>query len=275
MTKLLLNLTIICLAPLMLLAQSPKAFNYQAIARDNNGEVISDQLIGLRISILQGTINGTSIFSERHEQTTNTFGLLTLSIGAGQNMDGSIDEINWGKDDYFLKVEMDITGGSNYLDMGTAQLLSVPYALYSSKSDTAEAAYFADQSNLAETAGYAERAGQANVAENAVNAQQASFAENAVNAQQAVFAQTADFAETAGNTFWTQEKENIYYDGDGSVGIGIKPSAKLQVHQGDVYIDNIGRGVIMRDNTGGCWRMTVDSAGRVQLAKLEACPGEE
>lgn len=275
MNKLFVCLGILFMAPVFLWAQSPKAFNYQAIARNQNGEVLTEQTIGMRISILQTTITGSAIFSERHEAVTNEFGLLSLKIGAGQLLSGSMDDIRWGQQEYFLKIEMDVTGGSNYIEMGTSQLLSVPYALHATKSDTAELAILADQANLAETAGYAEQAGQASFAENATNAQQATFAENATNAQSATFALEADFAKTAGNNFWKEDKENIYFDRDGAVGIGIKPAAKLQVHQGDVYIDNIGRGVIMRDNMGGCWRMTIDSAGRVQTNKLEVCPGEE
>lgn len=275
MNKLLLIIGTLCFCQFTLLAQSPKAFNYQAVARDNNGEVLSERSIGLKISILKGSINGSSVYSERHEQSTNEFGLLNLKIGAGTSLNGSMEDISWGMDDYFLKVEMDINGGTSYLDMGTSQLLSVPYAMHSSKADTADAAIFAEQSNLAEAAGFAEQAGQANFAQNATNAQQAAFAENALNAQLATNAIEADFAKTAGNVHWSKDKEDIYYDSDGSVGIGIKPTAKLQVHKGDVYIDNVGRGVVMRDNLGGCWRLTIDSAGRLQTNKLEVCPGEE
>lgn len=275
MNKLFLIIGTLCFCQCILFAQSPKAFNYQAIARDNNGEILSEQQIGLKISILQGSINGTTTYCERHEESTNAFGLLNLKIGTGTLLNGSMENISWGNDDYFLKIEMDISGGTNYVDMGTSQLLSVPYSIHSSKADTAEAAYFAEQSNLAESAGFAEQAGQANFATNATNAQQAAFAENALNAQLATNAIEADFAKTAGNTYWSKDKEDIYYDSDGSVGLGIKPSAKLHVHKGDVYIDNIGKGVIMRDNLGGCWRLTIDSAGRLQTNKLEACPGEE
>lgn len=275
MNKLFVCLAMLCLAPLFIYAQSPKAFNYQAIARDQNGEVLSGQSIGLRISLLQGAIDGSTVFSERHVQTTNEFGLLTLKIGAGETLSGSMDDIQWGNDDFFLKIEMDISGGSNYIEMGTSQLLSVPYALHASTANQADQATLADQANLAETAGYAEQAGQASFANNAVNAQQATFAENATNAQSAAFAQEAEFAQTAGNSYWTADKQDIYYESTGSVGIGIKPTAKLQVHQGDVYIDNIGKGVIMRDNQGACWRMTIDSAGRVLTNKLANCPGEE
>lgn len=275
MNKLFVCLGLFYLAPFLSMAQSPQAFNYQAIARDQNGEVLSEQMIGLRIGILQGAIDSNAVYSERHEAMTNAFGLLTLKIGAGESLSGSMENIQWGQDDFFLKIEMDISGGSNYVEMGTTQLLSVPYAIHASRADTAEMAILADQANLAETAGYAEQAGQAGFAENALNAQQASFAQNATNAQSANFAQEAEFAQTAGNTFWQSDKENIYYDSEGSVGIGIKPTAKLQVHKGDVYIDNIGKGVIMRDNLGGCWRMTIDSAGRLQTTKLAVCPGEE
>ncbi len=278
MKKLFLSLLLACTVQAFSWAQSPKAFNYQAVARDNVGQVLSQQAIGLRISILEGTFEGLAVFIETHQETTNEFGLLNLKIGAGINLTGDLDDIDWGNQDYFLKVEMDIEGGDDYVEMGTSQLLSVPYALYSTNADTAQAAYFADQSNMAETAGYAEQSGKASEAEfanNAVNAQQATFAENAINAQQATFAQEADFAQNAGNSYWTQDKEDIYYDSQGSVGIGTQPRAKLQVHQGDIYLDTVGTGVILRDEAGGCWRFTIDTVGRFKATKLDTCPGEE
>ncbi len=278
MKKLLLSLAIAFIVQPLTWAQSPKAFNYQAVARDNAGQVLSEQPIGLRISILEGSFDGLAVFIETHQESTNEFGLLNLKIGAGINLLGDLNEIDWGANDYFLKIEMDIEGGNNYVEMGTSQLLSVPYALYATKSDTANAAYFADQSNLAETAGYAEQAGtaaEAEFANNAVNAQQASFAENALNAQTANFAQEADFAQTSGNSYWTKDKEDIYFDSQGSVGIGAQPSAKLHVHQGDIYLDTVGTGIIIRDEAGGCWRFTIDTVGRFKSTKLDVCPGEE
>ncbi|MBW8051486.1 MAG: hypothetical protein FVQ77_14330 [Cytophagales bacterium] len=111
-------------------AQSPQAFKYQAIARDNTGNVLPNQNIGLKISILQTTPAGTVVYSETHADTTNQFGLFSLEIGTGAIVSGTFSTIDWGADIYFVKIEMDPTGGTGYQFMGTSQLLSVPYALH-------------------------------------------------------------------------------------------------------------------------------------------------
>jgi len=112
------------------LAQSPQAFKYQAVARDLSGNAISNQSISFQISILKGSSSGTVEYSETHTITTNPFGLANLEIGNGTVVSGSFSSVSWGIDSYYLKVEMDTTGGTNYQLMGTSQLLSVPYALY-------------------------------------------------------------------------------------------------------------------------------------------------
>ncbi len=67
------------------------------------------------------------------EKLTNAFGLVDLEIGKGTPVTGTFTGINWGDNDYFLKVEMDPNGGSSWQAMGTSQLLSVPYALYATR----------------------------------------------------------------------------------------------------------------------------------------------
>ena len=115
-------------------AQSPEMFNYQGVARDNGGNVLANQAIGLRLSILSGSISGTVEYVETHAVTTNNFGLFNVSIGGGTPMSGSFAGIGWGSNSHFAKVEMDPTGGTSYLNLGTSQLLSVPYALYAASS---------------------------------------------------------------------------------------------------------------------------------------------
>lgn len=114
---------------LSLNAQAPQQFKYQAVARDISGNILPDQNVAFRISILEGAVGGTALFVETHNTTTNGFGLISLSIGAGINVSGSIAAIDWSANIYFLAVEMDPSGGTAYVDMGTSQLLSVPYAL--------------------------------------------------------------------------------------------------------------------------------------------------
>lgn len=115
-------------------AQTPQAIKYQAVARDNAGNLIANQNIGFRINILQNSPIGNSVYAETHVVASNDLGLVHLDIGAGTNLSGNFSTINWGASSYFIKVEMDVTGGTNYLLMGTSQLLSVPYALFAEKA---------------------------------------------------------------------------------------------------------------------------------------------
>lgn len=115
-------------------SQSPQAFKYQAVARDSTGTVLSNTAISLRISIIRGSVYGSAAYAETHNATTNSLGLINLEIGSGDIVSGSFSNIDWGTDKYFVKVEMDATGGNNYITMGISQLLSVPYALYAEKA---------------------------------------------------------------------------------------------------------------------------------------------
>jgi type VI secretion system Hcp family effector len=119
------------------ISQSPQAFKYQAVARDNGGNVLANQNVSFQISILEGSTSGIAVYVETHDTITNEFGLVNLEIGNGAEVSGVFADIDWGGDIYFLQIEMDEAGGPNYLLMGTTQLMSVPYALYSeSTGDT-------------------------------------------------------------------------------------------------------------------------------------------
>lgn len=117
------------------IGQTPEAFQYQAVVRDVEGEVIANQAVQFRMSILQGTINGSAIYTELHSTSTNSFGLASLQIGNGTATSGNFSEIEWGSDSHFVQVEIDETGGSNFRIMGTTQLLAVPYALHAKTMD--------------------------------------------------------------------------------------------------------------------------------------------
>jgi hypothetical protein len=114
-----------------ILAQLPQKFNYQAIARDASGNLIANQSVAFRISILQGTAGGSVVYQETHLTTTNSYGQATLIIGAGSVVSGIFSTIGWGSNQYYIKTEMDPAGGNAFIPMGITQLLSVPYALYS------------------------------------------------------------------------------------------------------------------------------------------------
>ena len=117
------------------IGQSPEAFKYQAVIRDATGQVIIDQNVSFQISILSGSADGTSVYTETHTTTTNQFGLVNLNIGNGVTTD-DLTNVDWGSNLFFIQVEVDQTGGTDYQLMGTSQLLSVPYALHAKTAET-------------------------------------------------------------------------------------------------------------------------------------------
>ena len=119
------------LFPFALYAQVPQAFEFQGIARDVSGNVLVSGSIGLRLSIISGSPQGTLEYQESQSTTTSPFGLFTVQIGSGTVVSGSFSSIAWAVGAHYLKVEFDPLGGNNFQDLGTTQLLSVPYALVS------------------------------------------------------------------------------------------------------------------------------------------------
>lgn len=117
-------------------AQAPEALNYSAIVRNGSGTPIPNQAVAFRLSILKGGLTGFSVYTETHQVTTDANGMVNLEIGRGSIVSGSFKGIAWNNDSYYLKVEVDASGGTNYTDVGTTQLLSVPYALYAKYAET-------------------------------------------------------------------------------------------------------------------------------------------
>ncbi len=116
-------------------AQAPQKMSYQAVVRNSNNELVTSKSVGMRISILQGSATGTPVYIETQTPTTNTNGLVSLEIGAGNIVTGTVTGINWSAGSYFIKTETDPTGGTNYSVTGASQLLSVPYALFSASGN--------------------------------------------------------------------------------------------------------------------------------------------
>jgi hypothetical protein len=125
--------------PFISLAQVPQGVGYQGVATDANGIELINQAISIRASVLSGSATGTIEWEETHATSTDTFGLFTLTIGQGTNTTNgaqtSFADISWGTNTHFLKIEMDVTGGSTYSNMGTNQMMSVPYALYAESAN--------------------------------------------------------------------------------------------------------------------------------------------
>ena len=115
-------------------AQAPQALNYQTVCRDNLGDVLANQSVSFRIGIHEGSATGPVVFRETHALSTNGNGLASFAIGQGSLVSGSFAAISWGTSTHYIEVEFDPAGGGSYTSMGTAQLLSVPYALYAENS---------------------------------------------------------------------------------------------------------------------------------------------
>ena len=111
-------------------AQTPQKFSYQAVVRDVSGNLLANKQIGLRVGILQKSPNGTEVFAETHKPQSNAHGLITAEVGGGAAIVGVFNRINWADGPFYIKTEIDPTGGSSYTISGTVELLSVPYALY-------------------------------------------------------------------------------------------------------------------------------------------------
>lgn len=114
------------------LAQAPGMLNYQGIARNPAGNALPHKNIKLRLSIHDITAAGPVVYTETRSLQTNAFGLFTVVIGSpgADASTGTIAGVNWGTGSKFLQVEIDANGGNSFTDMGTNQLVSVPYAFF-------------------------------------------------------------------------------------------------------------------------------------------------
>jgi len=117
-------------------AQIPEKMSYQAVIRNASDILVKSTDIGMRISILHGSVTGTAVYVETQTPTTNANGLASVSIGAGTVVNGDFASIDWTSGPYFIKTETDINGGTSYTITGTSQLLSVPYALHAKTSES-------------------------------------------------------------------------------------------------------------------------------------------
>lgn len=112
-------------------AQSPQGMNYQAVVRNATGQPVVSGTVNFRFTIRTGTATGTSVFQETQSASTNQFGLASVVIGS---VGSGLSSVDWANGSKFLQVEIDPTGGTTFTDMGTTQLVSVPYALYAANS---------------------------------------------------------------------------------------------------------------------------------------------
>ena len=145
--KKLITMTIMVLAAAVAMAQAPEKFTYQAVVRNASNQLVANAPVGVRVSILQGSANGSAVYVETQTATTNANGLITLQIGGGNVQQGVFADIDWANGPFFLKTETDPNGGSDYTVTSTQQLLSVPYALYAREAGNSFSGDYNDLTN--------------------------------------------------------------------------------------------------------------------------------
>ena len=233
---LLLTLLFFSAASFGLFAQSPEAMNYQAVARDGSGNLLANSSMDVRLGIYSGAGGATLEYEETHTVTTNAYGLFSLKIGTGTVTSGTFTTIGWDGDEHHLKVEVD--NGSGYVDLGTSELVSVPYSLHATTAEKAT------QTNLTDLMD--------------------------VNAPTPVNGQVLSWdglnwvpASDAGGQ-WTKTGNNIFYD-QGYVGIGVtNPTVGLDIASAAGY----GSAVALNNTGGGLeWRLTSWTDGTFRLVK--------
>ncbi len=292
-------------------SQSPEKMSYQAIVRDADNNLVTNQIVGISISILQGSATGNTVYSETQTPTTNSNGLLTIEIGNGTSSD-LFSAIDWANGPFYIKTEIDPTGGTNYTITGTNQLLSVPYALYSKNSGhwhfngntiytyknvslgTEEStSLFTLSANSSGTIGR-EILGIQNLSNDYGSASRfdISAGTDANKATANLITFSKGYSLSAGYSGYTVLNTGYNlpgiviraqgYDGKLRFLIGgneFEQYEKMQINKdglikattGDVYIENINKGVIMRSPSGQCWRMTVNNSGEPEFTAI-SCP---
>ena len=116
-------------------AQAPEKMSYQAVIRNTSNNLVTTT-VGMKISILQATATGTAVYVETQNPTPNTNGLVSIEIGGGSVVSGTMAGINWANGPYFIKTETDIDNNTSYDVTSTSQLLSTPYALFAKSAGT-------------------------------------------------------------------------------------------------------------------------------------------
>jgi hypothetical protein len=122
------------------IAQSPQAIPYQAVLRNEDGSAIANQAVTITFTIHNNAVDGTTEYQENHNTTSNALGLINLNVGQGTPTIGTFSAINWGSGTKFLQVTMN--NGNGNIDLGTQQMLSVPYALYAANSGASSVSNF-------------------------------------------------------------------------------------------------------------------------------------
>lgn len=296
----------------ILYAQVPQSFKYQAVARNVNGDLLVNQQISVRISIIDSAVGGANVYSEIHKEGTNDYGLFWINIGEGINQTGQFSNIAWLTGNKWIKIELDIAGGTNYADMGMSPLLSVPYALFAGNGggNTGPWLYNGDSiyynngnvgigtmsptQKLEITGGGIRINGTAGIGFNSETPEAHPTPKISEGVRMyydggsllggsndGLVIEKTDDNETGpdgGIAFVNQGHTggrviSLAIRGNGLVGIGNlpTPNSRLEIADGDVYVNNSDYGIILKSPNGNCWRVTIDNNGDFDRTNI-TCP---
>jgi hypothetical protein len=113
-------------------SQAPQSIPYQAVMRNADGTVMSNAAMTITFKIHDVAATGAVVYEEMHAVTSNSQGLVSMNVGSGTVVTGTFNDIQWGSGNKFLHVMMN--AGNGVVDLGTQQMMSVPYALYAANS---------------------------------------------------------------------------------------------------------------------------------------------
>ena len=122
----------VCLTVMTFAAVAQNSFSYQAIIRDG-GKVLENKTVSLRLSVMT---DDSVYYQEKHAVTTNAYGNVSVSVGEGEMLRGSFDAIPWETMQVMMQVEVSADGTDNYVNMGSMQILPVPYTTYAASTAT-------------------------------------------------------------------------------------------------------------------------------------------
>lgn len=122
-------------------AQVPQRMHFQTVLRSTNNVLLTNASVSLRLSIVPDNPEGEAVYSEIHGATTNANGWVGVELGAGTNQTGSFEAIDWADGPWYVQLEADFSGGSDFNAIATQQLMSVPYAFHAQTAEHLSTAY--------------------------------------------------------------------------------------------------------------------------------------